>query len=126
MFRVKEFPSAVAVIAFTVCVTSAMQTPTAAVAQTGGTVTVTGRVTTRDGKPVPDARVYVPGSNEVTQTDARGNYTLTGVPGGPQVVGRGCVTENPVFSAVHGHDPVPILGKLAGLNENTESKYIHR
>jgi hypothetical protein len=86
MFRIKEFASAVAVITFTVCVSSAMQHPTAAGAQTSGTVTVTGRVTTRDGKPVPDARVYVPGSNEVTQTDARGNYSLKGVPGGPQVV----------------------------------------
>jgi hypothetical protein len=84
MFRIKEFASAVAVIAFTACVSSAMQPPTAA--GTTGTVTVTGRVTDKAGKPVPDARVYVPGSNEVTQTDARGNYTLTGVPGGPQVV----------------------------------------
>jgi hypothetical protein len=86
MFRIKEFASTVAVIAFTVSVSSAMQTPTAAVARASGTVTVTGRVTTKDGKPVPGARVYVPGSNEVTQTDARGNYTLKGVPGGPQVV----------------------------------------
>jgi len=86
MFRIKEFASAVAVIAFTVSVSSAMQPPTGAAAQTSGTVTVTGRVTTKEGKPVPDARVYVPGSSEVTQTDARGNYTLNGVPGGPQVV----------------------------------------
>jgi len=50
------------------------------------TVTVTGKVTTTDGKPVSNARVYVPGSNEATRTDANGNYTLTGVPGGPQVV----------------------------------------
>jgi hypothetical protein len=85
MFRIKEFAAAFAVIAATVCVSSAMQ-PTTAVAQTTGTVTVTGRVTTQDGKPVPNARVYVPGSSEVTQTDARGNYTLNGVPGGPQVV----------------------------------------
>jgi hypothetical protein len=86
MFRIKEFASAVAVIAFTVCVSSAMQPPTAAAANASGTVTVTGRVTTTDGKPVPNARVYVPGSNEATQTDARGNYTLNGVPGGPQVL----------------------------------------
>jgi len=86
MFRIKEFAAAFAVIAATVCVSSAMQPPTAAVPPTTGTVTVTGRVTTQDGKPVPNARVYVPGSNEATQTDARGNYTLNGVPGGPQVV----------------------------------------
>jgi len=85
MFRIKELESAVALIAFTACVSLAMLS-SAAGAQTSGTVTVTGRVTNSTGKPVPDARVYVPGSNEATQTDARGNYTLTGVPGGPQVV----------------------------------------
>lgn len=86
MLRIKELASAFGVIAFTVCLSAAMQTPTAALAQASGTVTVTGRVTTKDGKPVPDARVYVPGTNEVAQTDARGNYALVGVPGGPQVV----------------------------------------
>jgi hypothetical protein len=86
MFRIRAFELAAALIAFTACVGSAMQTSTPAVAQTTGTVTVTGRVTTSDGKPVPDARVYVPGTDEATRTDANGNYTLTGVPGGPQVV----------------------------------------
>jgi hypothetical protein len=51
---------------------------------TAGTVTVTGRVATRDGTPVADARVYVPGTGAATRTDANGNFTLTGVPGGPQ------------------------------------------
>ena len=77
MFRIKALESAVALIAFTACM---------AAAQASSTVTVTGRVTTSAGKPVPNARVYVPGSNMATETDARGNYTLTGVPGGPQVV----------------------------------------
>jgi len=77
MFRIKALESAVALIAFTACI---------AAAQGGSTVTVTGRVTTSAGKPVSNARVYVPGSNMATETDARGNYTLTGVPGGPQVV----------------------------------------
>jgi len=115
MFRVKEFPSAVAVIAFTLCVTSAMQTPTAAVAQTGGTVTVTGRVTTRDGKPVPDARVYVPGSNEVTQTDARGNYSLNGVPGGPQVL---VVRE-------HGYVPVRTDAKFSTKSSDRARNHVN-
>jgi hypothetical protein len=84
MFRIKALESAAALIAFTVCISSA---PTSkAAAQASSTVTVTGKVTTSTGKPVPNARVYVPGSNEATETDARGNYTLTGVPGGPQVV----------------------------------------
>jgi hypothetical protein len=86
MWRIRSFNTAVALIAFAACVSSAMETSTPAVAQTTGTVTVTGRVRTSDGKPVPDARVYVPGTNEVARTDARGNYSLTGVPGGPQVV----------------------------------------
>ena len=86
MSRIRTLELAAAFIALSVGVSSAMQTATAAVAQTTGTVTVSGRVTTSDGKPVPDARVYVPGSNEATRTDARGNYSLPGVPGGPQVV----------------------------------------
>jgi len=86
MFRIKALETAVAVIAFTGCVSSAMEASTPGAVQTAGTVTVTGRVTTSDGKPVADARVYVPGTNEATRTDANGNYTLTGVPAGPQVV----------------------------------------
>lgn len=86
MFRIKTFASAAALVAFSAVVSSATQAQTATVAQTNGTVTVTGRVTTKDGKAVPDARVYVPGTNEATRTDANGNYSLTGVPGGPQLV----------------------------------------
>jgi hypothetical protein len=82
MFRIRAVEFAAALIAFTASVGSA----TAAAAQTTGTVTVSGRVATSDGKPVSDARVYVPGSNEATRTDARGNYSLAGVPDGPQVV----------------------------------------
>lgn len=51
-----------------------------------GNVTVTGRVTTQDGRPVANARVYVPGTGAATRTDANGNYTLAGIPGGPQRV----------------------------------------
>jgi hypothetical protein len=86
MLRIKALEAAVAFIVLTGCVSSAMQAATPRVVQTAGTVTVTGRVTTSDGKPVADARVYVPGTNEATRTDANGNYTLTGVPAGPQVV----------------------------------------
>jgi hypothetical protein len=82
MFRIRAVELTAALIAFIASVTLV----TAAAAQTTGTVTVSGRVTSSDGKPVSDARVYVPGSNEATRTDARGNYTLAGVPGGPQVV----------------------------------------
>jgi len=86
MFRIRAVESALALVAFTVCVSSAMEPSTPAAVQTPGTVTVTGRVTTSDGKPVANARVYVPGTNEMTRTDANGNYALTGVPGGPQQV----------------------------------------
>jgi len=51
-----------------------------------GTVNVTGRVTTSDGKPVANARVYIPGTGEATRTDANGKYVLRGVPAGPQSV----------------------------------------
>jgi hypothetical protein len=83
MFRIKLLVSAVTLIALTSSINSAQ---TATPAASTGTVTVTGTVKTRDGKPVADARVYVPGTNMATRTDARGNYTLTGVPGGPQEV----------------------------------------
>jgi len=51
-----------------------------------GSVTVTGRVVDSRGQPVSDARVYVPGAEAATRTDANGSYTLTGVPDGPQEV----------------------------------------
>jgi hypothetical protein len=86
MFKIRAVASALALVAFTVGVSSAMEPSTPGLVQTTGTVTVTGKVTTNDGRPVSNARVYVPGSNEATRTDANGNYTLTGVPGGPQVV----------------------------------------
>jgi hypothetical protein len=86
MLKIKAVASALALIAFSVCVSSAMETSMPGLIQTTGTVTVTGRVTSSDGKPVPNARVYVPGTNEATRTDANGNYALTGVPGGPQQV----------------------------------------
>ena len=86
MLRIKAVVLAVGLITFIACVGSAMETSTPVAVQTTGTVTVTGRVTTSDGKPVANARVYVPGTEEATRTDANGNYTLTGVPGGPQVV----------------------------------------
>lgn len=51
-----------------------------------GSVTVTGRVVDSNGNPVPAARVYIPTAGDVTRTDANGDYTLTGVPDGPQTV----------------------------------------
>ena len=86
MSRIKAVELAAALIAFTASISSGMQIAPASAVQATGTVTVTGKVTTSDGKPVSDARVYVPGSNEATRTDAGGNYSLAGVPGGPQVV----------------------------------------
>lgn len=84
MFRIKALESAVALFVFTACLGLALAAATPAAAQTAGTVTVSGKVTTTDGKAVANARVYVPGTNEATRTDANGNYTLSGVPGGPQ------------------------------------------
>ena len=56
------------------------------VAPQQGSVTVIGRVVDSNGNPVPAARVYIPSAGDVTRTDANGNYRLTGVPDGPQVV----------------------------------------
>jgi carboxypeptidase family protein len=65
---------------------STMQSAPSGAIASSGTVTVTGRVTNSAGNAVANARVYVPGTGEATRTDANGNYTLTGVPGGPQEV----------------------------------------
>jgi carboxypeptidase family protein len=65
---------------------STMQQPSSDIPATNGTVTVTGRVTNSAGSPIENARVYVPGTGAATRSDANGNYTLTGIPGGPQVV----------------------------------------
>jgi hypothetical protein len=73
-------------IAFAGCAHSAPAPSDTPALSGAGTVTVTGRVVTSDGKPVPDARVYVPGAEAATRTDANGNYTLTNVPDGPQEV----------------------------------------
>jgi len=86
MFRIKALQSPVLLFAFTACVGLALEAATPAAAQTVGTVTVSGKVTTSDGKAVANARVYVPGTNEATRTDANGNYALPGVPGGPQAL----------------------------------------
>jgi hypothetical protein len=81
--------SAAAIVANAACASSAVQSSTdgASVEPVpAGAVTVTGRVTTRDGAPVANARVYVPGTGAAARTDANGNYTLSGVAAGPQSV----------------------------------------
>jgi hypothetical protein len=73
-------------LALSACAHSAVSPNYNVAPSASGTVTVTGRVATSDGTPVPNARVYVPGADEATRTDANGNYTLTNVPGGPEEV----------------------------------------
>jgi len=73
-------------ISFAGCMHSARSPSNTFAPKGSGTVTVTGRVATSDGRPVPDARVYVPGADAATRTDANGNYMLTNVPDGPQEV----------------------------------------
>jgi hypothetical protein len=45
-----------------------------------------GTVKNIDGEPIPDARVYVRGSRAVAKTTASGAFSLSGLPGGTQVV----------------------------------------
>jgi hypothetical protein len=86
MYRYKGLLTA-AVLVFATSSTALSQVTNASYGRSSvGTVNVTGRVTTRDGKPVANARVYVPGTGEATRTDANGNYVLRGVPAGPQSV----------------------------------------
>jgi hypothetical protein len=68
------------------CAHSGMVSDTALTPTSAGTVTVTGRVIANNGQPVPNARVYIPGADEATRTDANGNYRLTNVPDGPEEV----------------------------------------
>ena len=51
------------------------------------TRTVSGSVKDSSGEPVPGAAVMVKGNTSIgTSTDAEGNYTLPGVPGGATLV----------------------------------------
>ncbi|MGH7651662.1 MAG: carboxypeptidase regulatory-like domain-containing protein [Gemmatimonadaceae bacterium] len=88
MITIHTFRAATFAAAFALAGCSTMSTTSGATSTdlATGNVTVTGRVTTRDGRPVANARVYVPGTGAATRTDANGNYTLTGIPGGPQRV----------------------------------------
>ncbi len=88
MITINRIRAAFVIAAFTAAGCSTMSTSSGTTSSelASGNVTVTGRVTTRDGKPVANARVYVPGTGAATRTDANGDYTLTGIPGGPQRV----------------------------------------
>jgi hypothetical protein len=48
-----------------------------------------------DGEPIPDARVYVRGSRVIGKTTASGSYSLSGLPGGTQVVEATAVGYQP-------------------------------
>ncbi|UFH54626.1 TonB family protein [Spirosoma sp. KNUC1025] len=52
---------------------------------TGETLTVSGRVTSLDGKPLPGANVVIANTGKGTHTDAQGNYKLVNVPGKAQI-----------------------------------------
>jgi TonB-dependent SusC/RagA subfamily outer membrane receptor len=54
--------------------------PTMMAAQTGSTIR--GRVTSDVGRALDAAQVWVPGTNRIARTDAKGEYRLTGVPAG--------------------------------------------
>jgi len=82
MDRIKTMGVISLVVALTACAHATASDNSIAPA-TGG-ITVTGRVVSTNGTPIPDARVYIPGAGEATRTNATGNYTLTGVPDGPQ------------------------------------------
>src|SRR3954465_12228641 len=89
MYSYTRFLTAAAIAASAACAGAIRQSPAGSDSfgpTATGTVTVTGRVTTRDGAPVANARVYVPGTGMATRTDANGNYTLSAVTAGPQSV----------------------------------------
>src|SRR3954470_1277246 len=89
MYSYTRFLTAAAIAASAACAGAIGQSPSGSSSfgpTATGTVTVTGRVTTRDGAPVVNARVYVPGTGVATRTNANGNYTLAAVAAGPQSV----------------------------------------
>ena len=85
MHGIKLYAAAMAAAVAGVSCSSMQSTPPGP-SVNAGSVTVTGRVTNSAGAAIGNARVYVPGTGEATRTDANGYYSLTGVPGGPQVV----------------------------------------
>ena len=61
--------------------TTAREEIAAVVGQTTDeTITVSGRVTGRDGKPLPGAHILIAGSMRGTYTDAQGRYVLKNIP----------------------------------------------
>jgi hypothetical protein len=64
----------------------ATSTENSSLATGTGTIRVTGHVADNNGTPIANARVYIPGADAATRTDANGNYALNGVPDGPQEV----------------------------------------
>ena len=88
MYSYTRFLTAAALAASAACASTG-QSPAGTASfgpASSGAVTVTGRVTARDGTPVANARVYVPGTGAATRTDANGNFALAGVTAGPQSV----------------------------------------
>jgi hypothetical protein len=51
-----------------------------------GTVSVSGRVTSSDGKPLAGAGISIPGVDQTTRTDADRNYSISNVAAGPSTV----------------------------------------
>ena len=84
MDKIKMMRTTLLAVALTACARATASDNS--IAPASGSVTVTGRVVSSTGTPIPDARVYIPGAGEATRTDANGNYNLTGVPDGPQEV----------------------------------------
>jgi hypothetical protein len=89
MYSYTRFLTAAAIVASAACASTAGQSTDDGASfapAPAGSVTVSGRVTARDGTPVANARVYVPGTGAATRTDANGSFALAGVPAGPQSV----------------------------------------
>src|SRR6185437_10766087 len=77
--------------------------------------TVSGWVRTEDGVPISGARVRLFGSDVVAETNAEGEFELTGVPGGTQTLmtrAIGFVPDERAVDLTDRHIPV-VVGLLA-------------
>lgn len=114
MKTINTIPALLLAIALAGCAHAAVPPEYDVAPSTSETVTVTGRVVDAAGKPVPDARVYVPGAGTVTRTDANGNYTLTNVPDGPQEV----------VVRLRGYAPVRVDAKFSTKASDRERNHV--
>ncbi|GAB4485598.1 MAG: SusC/RagA family TonB-linked outer membrane protein [Raineya sp.] len=76
-------------------------------------VTISGKLTDKDGSPIPGANVFIQGTNNGTVTDAEGNYTIT--------VAKGATLR---FAAAGYNEKKVVVGNQAVINLSLDEEQI--